>query len=94
MKIVWNDDLEGYSIDSKLARIKLKKVNVFMVKVASTRKNQSSYCALNKSKDRNKPLIGFILCSIRKNQSEKFFIDFFVCWINQWSGRQNLPQFS
>ena len=39
MKIVWNDDLEGYSMDSKLARIKLKKVNVFMVKVASTRKN-------------------------------------------------------
>ena len=46
MKIVWNDDLEGYSIDSKLARIKLKKVNVFMAKVAYARKNQSSYCAL------------------------------------------------
>ena len=46
MKNVWNGDLDGYSIDSKLARIKLKKVNVFMAKVASTRKNQSSYCAL------------------------------------------------
>ena len=39
MENVWNGDLKGYSIDPKLARIKLKKVNVFMVKVASTRKN-------------------------------------------------------